>query len=76
MTNIRTCYLIHFLHLQQLGRIRGIIVGLELSLHVRASWVTLCRDSQLVVNQINNEYEAKEEQLINYLASEEQLIIL
>lgn len=40
-------------------RMKAIIVGLKLAIHIRAKWVLLFNNSWLIVNKINGEYEAK-----------------
>lgn len=45
----------------------AVIAGLELAKKMKASKVQVCSDSQIVVNQINGDYEVREPQLMKYL---------
>lgn len=52
----------------------ALIQGLELSLKVKENNLLVYSDSQLVVEQVNSHYEAKEPNMIKYLSRVNQLI--
>lgn len=45
----------------------AVIIGLELALELRVRDIEIFSDSMLVVNQINREFQAKEERMAKYL---------
>ena len=52
----------------------AIIVGLNLAHYMEADQLEICSDSQLVVKQIEDSYEAKGEKMILYLKKVRELL--
>ena len=53
----------------------ALIAGLNLAQKVGAKHVVICSDSQLVVNQVTSEYEARELTMIAYLAKVKEALL-
>ena len=51
-----------------------VIIGLNLAHSMEADQLEVCSDSQLVVKQIEDSYEAKEEKMILYLKKVRELL--
>ena len=50
------------------------IAGLKLAIDLSAQQLTIHSDSQLVVSQVNGDYQAREENMQNYLVKVRQLM--
>ncbi|GAV63434.1 RVT_3 domain-containing protein, partial [Cephalotus follicularis] len=48
---------------------QAVIKGLALAMHLEVQKIRVFSDSQLVINQINGEYEARGEEMIKYLSN-------
>ncbi|XP_073128452.1 uncharacterized protein [Henckelia pumila] len=50
------------------------IMGIKLTLSVRAKRLTIHSDSQLIISQVNGNYEAKEDKMLEYLTEVNELL--
>ena len=56
------------------AKYEAVIAGLNLAHSMEADQLEVCNDSQLVINQIEDDYEAKDEKMILYLKKVRELL--